>query len=51
MALQVGMLRSDVYLAMGQPDSARTVLQQLIAQFPDNSMVQRVVGEAGAKLP
>ncbi len=51
MALQAGLLRSDIYLAMGQPDSARGVLQQLTQQFPDNPMVQRVVGEASAKLP
>lgn len=50
-ALQAGMLRSDVYLALGQPDSARAVLEGLTAQFPDNPMVQRVVGEASAKLP
>jgi len=49
--LQAGMLRSDVYLALGQPDSARAVLEGLTAQFPDNPMVQRVVGEASAKLP
>ncbi|MEZ4411464.1 MAG: tetratricopeptide repeat protein [Gemmatimonadales bacterium] len=51
MALQAGMLRSDVYVAMGQPDSARAVLQQLTAQYPDNPMVKRVIGEASAKLP
>lgn len=51
MALQAGLLRSDIYVAMSQPDSARAVLQQLTQQFPDNPMVQRVVGEAGAKLP
>jgi len=51
MALQAGMLRSDVYVAMGQPDSARAVLQQLTAQYPDNPMVTRVVGDASAKLP
>lgn len=51
MALQVGTLRSDVYVAMGFPDSARAVLQQLTAAFPDNPMVERVVGEASAKLP
>lgn len=51
MALQAAVLRSDIYVAMGQPDSARAVLQQLTQQFPDNPMVQRVVGEASAKLP
>lgn len=51
MALQAGLLRSDVYLALGQPDSARGVLQHLTAQFPDDPMVQRVVGEASGKLP
>ncbi len=49
--LQAGILRSDIYVAMGQPDAARAVLQELTAQFPDNAMVQRVVGEASAKLP
>jgi uncharacterized membrane protein len=51
MVLQAGMLRSDVYVAMGQSDSARAVLQRLTIQFPDNPMVQRIVGEASAKLP
>jgi len=51
MVLQAGILRSDVYAALGYPDSARAVLQGLTAQFPDNPMVQRVVGEASAKLP
>jgi len=50
-ALQAGLLRSDVFVAMGQPDSARAALQQLAQQFPDNPMVQRVVGEASATLP
>jgi predicted Zn-dependent protease len=50
-ALQAGMLRSDVFVAMGHPDSARGVLQRLTRQFPDDPMVQRVVGEATAKLP
>lgn len=51
MVLQAGILRSDAYAALGYPDSARAVLQGLTAQFPDNPMVQRVVGEASAKLP
>ena len=50
-ALQAGILRSDIFVAMGQPDSARAALNQLTQQFPDNPMVQRVVGEATAKLP
>lgn len=51
LVLQAGILRSDAYAALGYPDSARAVLQGLTAQFPDNPMVQRVVGEASAKLP
>lgn len=51
LALQVAVLRSDAFLAMGQTDSARTVLQQVAGEFPDNAMVQRVVGEASEKLP
>jgi len=48
--LQASMLRSDVFVAMGQPDSARAVLQAVLQKYPDNPMVQRVVGEATAKL-
>jgi uncharacterized membrane protein len=51
LVLQAGILRADAYVALGSPDSARAVLQGLTAQFPDNAMVQRVVGEASAKLP
>ncbi len=51
MALQAGMLRSEIYVVMGQPDSAHAVLQRLTQQFPDNPMVQRVVGEANARIP
>jgi len=51
MALQAGILRSDAYVALGYPDSARAVLDHLTAQFPENPMVLRVVGEANAKLP
>ena len=50
-ALQAAMLRSDIYLALGEPDSARTALQAVLQKYPDNPMVQRVVGEATAKLP
>jgi uncharacterized membrane protein len=51
MVLQAGLLRSDIYTALGQPDSARASLQGILQQFPDNPMVQRVIGEATAKLP
>ncbi len=51
MNLQVAILRSDAYVALGQPDSARAVLQGVNQQFPDNPMVQRVTGEALGKLP
>jgi uncharacterized membrane protein len=50
-ALQAGVLRSEILVALGAPDSARAVLQALAAQYPDNPMVQRVAGEAAAKLP
>jgi predicted Zn-dependent protease len=49
-ALQVGVLRSDAWIGLGEPDSARAVLAQLTQQYPDNEMVQRVVGEATEKL-
>ncbi len=51
MVLQAGVLRSDAYVALGQPDSARAALQAVAQQFPDNPQVQRVIGEATAKLP
>ena len=51
MVLQAGILRSDAYLASGQPDSARAILQGIAQQFPDNPQVQRVTTEAMGKLP
>jgi predicted Zn-dependent protease len=51
LVLQAGMLRSEVFVAMGHPDSARAALQAVLQKYPDNPMVQRVVGEATAKLP
>jgi len=51
MVLQAGILRSDVYVAMGQPDSARAVLQRTGQLFPDNPRAQEIISEATAKLP
>ena len=51
LVLQVGVLRSDAYLAMGHPDSARAVLQGIAQTFPDNPQVQRVTAEAIGKIP
>ena len=48
--LQAAMMRGDIFVAMGQPDSARAALQAVLQKYPDNPMVQRVVGEATAKL-
>ena len=50
LVLQSAMLRSDIFIAMGHPDSARAALQAVLQQYPDNPMVQRVVGQATAKL-
>jgi len=50
LVLQSAMLRSDIFVAMGHPDSARAALQAVLQQYPDNPMVQRVVGQATAKL-
>ena len=33
--LRAGFLKADAYVAVGKPDSARAVLQQLRSQFPD----------------
>ncbi len=33
--LRVGLLRADAYVALGKPDSARAVLQQLARDYPD----------------
>jgi len=38
--LRVGFLKADAYIAVGKPDSARVVLQQLSNAFPD--MQQRI---------
>ncbi|HOX21071.1 MAG TPA: tetratricopeptide repeat protein [Gemmatimonadales bacterium] len=51
LVLQVGVLRSDAYLAMGHPDSAQAVLQGIAQAFPDNPQVQRVTAEAIGKIP
>lgn len=51
MALMAGLLRTDIYVAQGFPDSARAVLEGLKTAFPDNPMVERITGEALAKLP
>ena len=40
MQLRIGFLRADAYVAIGKPDSARVVLQQLGNAFPD--MQQRI---------
>jgi uncharacterized membrane protein len=51
LVLQSAMLRSDIFVAMGHPDSARAALQAVLQKYPDNKMVQRVVDQATAKLP
>ncbi len=51
MALQAGLLRSDIYAAQGFPDSARATLQGLQQTFSGNPMVERVTTEALGKLP
>ena len=33
--LRIGFLKADAYVAVGKPDSARVVLQQLGSAFPD----------------
>jgi uncharacterized membrane protein len=48
---QAGMLRSDAYVALGQPDSARAVLQRLQLEFADNPRMQTMIGEAMGLLP
>ncbi len=45
--LRVGLLRSEAYVAAGQPESARAVLMALAEQFPNS----RWVKDALAKLP
>lgn len=45
--LRVGLLRSEAFVAAGQPASARAVLAALAEQFPDS----RSVKEAMARLP
>jgi uncharacterized membrane protein len=46
-SLRVGLLRSEAFVAAGQPESARAVLAALAEQFPDS----RWVKEAMAQLP
>lgn len=40
LAMRVGMLRADAWVAAGQPDSARAVLTALAQQFPDAPFIQ-----------
>lgn len=35
LALRVGLLKADAYVALGKPDSARATLEQLAVAFPD----------------
>lgn len=51
MVMQAAVVRSEAWVALGQADSARAVLQAVAQQYPDNPQVQRVIGEATAKLP
>lgn len=39
LAVRVGLLTADTYVALGQPDSAKAMIRRLIAQFP---MFQRL---------
>lgn len=47
LAIRVGMLRADAYVAAGHADSARSALTALAQQYPDSRWVQ----DALAKLP
>lgn len=47
LAIRVGILRADAYVAAGHPDSARSSLAALSQQYPDSRWVQ----DALAKLP
>lgn len=39
-AVRLGLMRSDIYVAAGQPDSARAVLTALSAQFPESRWIK-----------
>jgi predicted Zn-dependent protease len=40
LAVGVGYLRADAFVAVGKPDSARVVLEALVRQFPDDSRIK-----------
>jgi predicted Zn-dependent protease len=40
LAVGVGYLRADAFVAVGKPDSARVVLEALVRQFPDNPRIK-----------
>lgn len=44
-ALRVGLLRSEAYVAAGQPESARAVLSALAEQFPDSRWVKEAIAK------
>lgn len=44
LAIQAGVIRSDALVALGQPDSARAVLQQLKQQYPTSRSVDDALG-------
>jgi len=44
-ALRVGLLRSEAYVAAGQPESARAVLAALAEQFPDSRWVKDAIAK------
>jgi hypothetical protein len=41
MAPRVGLLRADAFDALGMPDSARAIVQDLAARFPESRAVQQ----------
>lgn len=43
-ALRLGLMRSDIYVAAGQPDSARAVLTALSDKFPDSRWIKDALG-------
>ena len=47
-AVRVGLLRSEVFVALGQPDSARAVLTALAKQYPESRWVAEALKKLGA---
>jgi len=48
LAIQKDLLLAEAFTALGQPDSARTILQELVREFPESRAVKAALEKAGS---